>query len=386
MPYQNRITLKQRWKVLQSATSYYCTFGDVLRGKQAELLTSDFEEKLKAYSVAGVEIMSIPFSSSILCFFITSVTSASSRDVIAIDADGIVSVFPLKAGRNAEPVWTLRFSSPVVAAATGNFTGNGQLEIACGLEGRRLVIIDKDGAVIMDIQSPGKEIKSLAAGDFDGDGHQEIAVVDALDKLFLVHLDGKVEGLPSSFATDVLHLRSIKLLGFDYLLCCCQDNRLYIVDAAETIVLESSRLDAEIATIAAGRFTSQEIDDVAVTFENGALAVFQPVLSDKDKIAMSRVKSVANRGKQVMEQDLAGKLKRILDVSKRVSVEMILEVLKIDRETFTARIVDWAHQFGFKIDGDYVMLEHADIGGFIAELDKSFATWDSKTKTKDGKT
>jgi hypothetical protein len=47
--------------------------------------------------------------------------------------------------------------------------------------------------------------------------------------------------------------------------------------------------------------------------------------------------------------------------------------------------VEWAYQFGFKIDGDYVILENADIGGFIAELDKSFATWDSKAKTKDGK-
>jgi hypothetical protein len=272
-----------------------------------------------------------------------------------------------------------------VAATTGDFTGNGHLEIACGLEGRRLVIINKDGTVIVDMEGPGKEIKSLAAGDFDGDGHQEIAVVDALDKIFLIHHGGNVEGLPSRFATSVLHLRSIRLLGFDYLLCCCQDNRLYIADAAETIVLESSHLDAEIATIAAGKFTSQEIDDIAVAFENGTLAVFEPVLSNKDKQAMASVKSVANRGKQAMEQDLAGKLKRILDVSKRVSVEMILDVLKIDKETFAARIVDWAHQFGFKIDGDYVMLENADVGGFIAELDKSFSAWDSKAKVKDGK-
>jgi hypothetical protein len=385
LPYHNQISLKQRWKVLQGATTYYCTFGDVMKGRQAELLTSDFEEKLKAYNAAGTEIMSMPFSSSILTFFIASVTSPTSREVITLDADGNVAMFPLKAGRGSEPTWMLRLSSPVVAAATGDFTGNGHLEIVCGLEGRRLVIVDKDGTVTMDMESPGGEIKSLAAGDFDGDGHQEFAVVDTIDKFFLIHNGGSVEVLPSTFAKKVLHLRSVRFLGFDYLLCCCQDNKLYIADAKETIVLESPRLDAEIATIAAGKFTSQEIDDVAVAFENGTLAVFEPVLSSKDKLAMAGVRQVAGRGQQSTEQTLAGKLKRILDVSKRVSLGMIRDVLKLEKETFSERIVEWAHQFGFKIDGDYVILENADIDGFIAELDKSFASWDSKTKAKDGK-
>lgn len=50
------------------------------------------------------------------------------------------------------------------------------------------------------------------------------------------------------------------------------------------------------------------------------------------------------------------KLRKILSVSERVKLEMVRQALGLDQRTFSKKIFDWAEEFGFKIDGEYLTL------------------------------
>ena len=53
---------------------------------------------------------------------------------------------------------------------------------------------------------------------------------------------------------------------------------------------------------------------------------------------------------------------------------------------FISKIWDWANKYGFKIDGDYIIIENADIEGFIRGLDEQFELWRNGEKMKKDKT
>ncbi len=57
-------------------------------------------------------------------------------------------------------------------------------------------------------------------------------------------------------------------------------------------------------------------------------------------------------------------------------------VLGLDADTFSNKIFDWAAEFGFKIDGDFVVIEGGDVTGFISKLDAEFADWGQKDGKK----
>lgn len=42
---------------------------------------------------------------------------------------------------------------------------------------------------------------------------------------------------------------------------------------------------------------------------------------------------------------------------------------------------DWAVEFGFRIDGDFILIENADIDAFVSSLDKQFEMWGKTEKS-----
>lgn len=92
------------------------------------------------------------------------------------------------------------------------------------------------------------------------------------------------------------------------------------------------------------------------------------------------------KGKKVQEmteaerEGLLGRLRDILSVSTRVDIARVAQALKIDSQVIWDRIFDWAKQFGFKIDGDFIVVEELDVESFIRALDKEFLTWKSDGK------
>ncbi len=65
----------------------------------------------------------------------------------------------------------------------------------------------------------------------------------------------------------------------------------------------------------------------------------------------------------------------MMEVSTRIRLDMMQDVLKIDNSTFNHKIFEWAKEFGFTIDGDYLNINKASISDFITELDRQFESW-----------
>ncbi len=74
-------------------------------------------------------------------------------------------------------------------------------------------------------------------------------------------------------------------------------------------------------------------------------------------------------------EEIVDKLARIMRVSSRVRLDMLQGALKMPASDFNEKIFEWAEEFKFRIDGDFVDFSGGNIGGFIAELDAAFANW-----------
>ncbi len=75
-------------------------------------------------------------------------------------------------------------------------------------------------------------------------------------------------------------------------------------------------------------------------------------------------------------------LRKMLSVSKRIELDMMRQALGLDANTFNTKIFEWASEFKFKIDGNYVVMEDSDVKGFISKLDAEFKIWDKKKEDK----
>ncbi len=82
------------------------------------------------------------------------------------------------------------------------------------------------------------------------------------------------------------------------------------------------------------------------------------------------------------EQGAVEKLRKMLAVSKRIRMDMMQRALELDADTFSRKIFDWAAEFKFQIDGDFVVIEGGDVTGFISKLDAEFADWGKKDGKK----
>ncbi len=71
----------------------------------------------------------------------------------------------------------------------------------------------------------------------------------------------------------------------------------------------------------------------------------------------------------------AERLKTIVQVSKRLKVARIAEVLEMDEKELWKHIFDWAKDFGLQIDDDMVTFNVDQVDAFIKKLDSEFETW-----------
>lgn len=79
------------------------------------------------------------------------------------------------------------------------------------------------------------------------------------------------------------------------------------------------------------------------------------------------------------------KLKKILKVSVRIKMEQMRNILEMDQKTFDKKIIDWADEFGFTIDGDYISISKESVDDFINALDAQFKSWEHKEAGRLGK-
>jgi hypothetical protein len=69
-----------------------------------------------------------------------------------------------------------------------------------------------------------------------------------------------------------------------------------------------------------------------------------------------------------IERKRVDQIKEMLDVSYKIRLDLMREALKMDEKTFSIKIFDWAHQFNFIINGDYLIVNPENIDDFIDNL------------------
>ena len=89
--------------------------------------------------------------------------------------------------------------------------------------------------------------------------------------------------------------------------------------------------------------------------------------------------------KELMEKETIEKLKKLIQVSKRISLDLMKDILNLDQKEFGEKILDWAIQFNFEIDSDYLNINKETMDDFIEMLDSQFKVWEQKEQLGIGK-
>ena len=66
----------------------------------------------------------------------------------------------------------------------------------------------------------------------------------------------------------------------------------------------------------------------------------------------------------------------MMEVSTRINLDRMQNVLNMDKKTFDNKIFEWARDFNFTIDGDNLIINKETVSDFIDALDKQFASWE----------
>lgn len=101
----------------------------------------------------------------------------------------------------------------------------------------------------------------------------------------------------------------------------------------------------------------------------------------------TKKREAAEQMQQQVAMDAARveKLKKLVKVSTTLKISQMAQILKLNEADLYDRIVDWADEFGFTIDGELIKFGAGRKDDFINSLDKAFADWDAKGATKEGK-
>jgi len=83
-----------------------------------------------------------------------------------------------------------------------------------------------------------------------------------------------------------------------------------------------------------------------------------------------------------LERDFIEKIKKIIKVSTRFRLDMMRDILGIDEIIFNDKLLNWARDFNFKIEGDYLIINKDTALDFINELERQFKMWEKPEKEK----
>ncbi|GAH40921.1 unnamed protein product, partial [marine sediment metagenome] len=98
---------------------------------------------------------------------------------------------------------------------------------------------------------------------------------------------------------------------------------------------------------------------------------------------ISKCKEMKERQQQ--ERERREKIERIMQVSSRIRLDTMRDILNLEPHVFNERLIDWAEEFGFEIDGDYLNINKDKVSDFIEKLDKQFSDWEQVEKDRIGK-
>ncbi|MHA2287381.1 MAG: hypothetical protein ACXABG_01215, partial [Promethearchaeota archaeon] len=68
------------------------------------------------------------------------------------------------------------------------------------------------------------------------------------------------------------------------------------------------------------------------------------------------------------EKEKIARIKSMMEVSSKIRLEMLQTALEMDEKLFTEKVFQWAKQFNFLIDGDYLVINQDTASDFLNDL------------------
>lgn len=98
----------------------------------------------------------------------------------------------------------------------------------------------------------------------------------------------------------------------------------------------------------------------------------------KDKIKTDKLSELINQAKmykiseqtrlQKEEREKIDRIKSMIQVSKKLRLDMMRTALEMDEKLFTEKVFQWAKQFNFVIEGDYLLINQNTTTDFLNDL------------------
>jgi hypothetical protein len=79
-------------------------------------------------------------------------------------------------------------------------------------------------------------------------------------------------------------------------------------------------------------------------------------------------KSSEQRRLEKEEKEKIDRIKSMMEVSSKIRLEMIRTALEMDEKQFTQKVFQWAKQFNFLVDGDYLVINQDTANDFLNDL------------------
>jgi len=121
-----------------------------------------------------------------------------------------------------------------------------------------------------------------------------------------------------------------------------------------------------------------------------ALKIFTLLLANEgseenDETNHELLRSKITHLTDMINTERLSQLKKTLQVSTKLSMNRLQDSLQMADQEFNRKIVDWAHEFGFTIEGEYVIVNQSTVSDFLESLDNQFSEWSQSTRSKESK-
>jgi hypothetical protein len=379
-----KLKFQQAWNRSFKKSIYSCAIANLVGTEKPEIVGCSFSAEMRVFDLKGNELFTTEFSPSITTFKPAAVTKKGVVELVSGDMDGFVRVMDM----NGNPMWTTNVKSPVICMELGDLHGDARKEIVVGLENKKIIIIDNSGAIELEF-AMDEPVVDIAIAWLKNVPDARIAILLRSGAVLLLDLAGKlipafkIEERGTSISFVQFRTHSFFAVGDKAGIL-----RIYTPDGE---IVGKVELGEKVGCIDSFTPFGSEGSDVLLAAGAGTeLYLFkieaERLAEEPVETSTTYVRRMSIKDSQaIIEKEAIRKIQKMMQVSKRLRVDMMREALGMDMKDFSSKMIDWAAQFGFQIDGDYVNFENGDVKGFITELDSYFTEWNQKAKTKQGK-
>jgi len=102
----------------------------------------------------------------------------------------------------------------------------------------------------------------------------------------------------------------------------------------------------------------------------GNLITFSIIMTAQIKLRISEHLNIIERDR----------LKRIMRVTEKIDLELMREMLEMDKNTFEKKIINYTRKFGMRVQGTNLLINKDELDDFLNSLDEYYRNWDEREK------